>query len=226
MENIHFLVISPYRGMNELVREVLLSETKVQADCFVANLSEVDSILDKLNLLNYDAVISRVGTASYLKERIALPVYDIGLWALDALRAIRLAQNFQQPIAIIGYENITSHARILCELLDYDIPIYTIWSEEDAVSNMKRLKEMGISVVVCDVIAHNLALSMGITPVLVTSGYESVQNTFQQAISLTRSSLQSRRELTQLTMAFQNSPVACTIFDQYGKKYLVKPLRI
>ena len=46
MENIHFLVISPYRGMNELVREVLLSETKVQADCFVANLSEVDSILD------------------------------------------------------------------------------------------------------------------------------------------------------------------------------------
>ena len=32
MENIHFLVISPYRGMNELVREVLLSETKVQAD--------------------------------------------------------------------------------------------------------------------------------------------------------------------------------------------------
>ena len=96
MENIHFLVISPYRGMNELVREVLLSETKVQADCFVANLSEVDSILDKLNLLNYDAVISRGGTASYLKERIALPVYDIGLWALDALRAIRLAQNFQQ----------------------------------------------------------------------------------------------------------------------------------
>ena len=220
MENIHFLVISPYRGMNELVREVLLSETKVQADCFVANLSEVDSILDKLNLLNYDAVISRGGTASYLKERIALPVYDIGLWALDALRAIRLAQNFQQPIAIIGYENITSHARILCELLDYDIPIYTIWSEEDAVSNMKRLKEMGISVVVCDVIAHNLALSMGITPVLVTSGYESVQNTFQQAISLTHSSLQSRRELTQLTMAFQNSPVACTIFDQYGKSIL------
>ena len=220
MENIHFLVISPYRGMNELVREVLLSETKVQADCFVANLSEVDSILDKLNLLNYDAVISRGGTASYLKERIALPVYDIGLWALDALRAIRLAQNFQQPIAIIGYENITSHARILCELLDYDIPIYTIWSEEDAVSNMKRLKEMGILVVVCDVIAHNLALSMGITPVLVTSGYESVQNTFQQAISLTHSSLQSRRELTQLTMAFQNSPVACTIFDQYGKSIL------
>lgn len=69
-------------------------------------------------------------------------------------------------------------------------------------------------------IAHNLALSMGITSVLVTSGYESVQNTFQQAISLTHSSLQSRRELTQLTMAFQNSPVACTIFDQYGKSIL------
>lgn len=206
--------------MNELVHEVLLSETQVYADCYVANLNEVDSILDKLNLLNYDAVISRGGTARYLKEHVALPVYDVGLWALDALRAIRLAQNFQQPLAIIGYENITSHARILCELLDYDIPIYTIWNEEDGISNMKQLKEMGISVVVCDVISHNLALSMGMTPVLVTSGYESVQNKLRQAISLTRFSQQSRRELTQLTMAFQNSPVACTVFDHHGKSIL------
>ncbi|RHT22575.1 sigma-54-dependent transcriptional regulator [Clostridium sp. AM33-3] len=217
MENIHFLVISPYRGMNELVHEVLLSENQVQADCYIANLTEVDHLLNKLNLLNYDAIISRGGTADYLKERTTLPVYDVGIWSLDALRTIRLAQNFNQSMAIVGYENITSHARILCELLGYDIPIYTIWSEEDAITNMKQLKEMGISVVVCDVISRNLALSMGITPVLVTNGYESIQNTFRQAIALTQSALQSRREFTQLTMAFQNSPLACTIFDRSGK---------
>lgn len=220
METIHFLVISPYRGMNELIHEVLLSENQVQADCYIANLKEVDSLLDKLNLFNYDAIISRGGTATYLKERTTLPVYDVGLWSLDALRAIRLAQNFHQPMAIVGYENITSHARILCELLDYDIPIYTIWSEDDATAAMKQIREMEISVVVCDVISHNLALSMGMTPVLVTTGYESIQNTIQQAITLTRNALQSRRELTQLTMAFQNSPVACTIFDRYGKNIL------
>ena len=220
METIHFLVISPYRGMNELIHEVLLSENQVQADCYIANLTEVDSLLDKLNLFNYDAIISRGGTATYLKERTTLPVYDVGLWSLDALRAIRLAQNFHQPMAIVGYENITSHARILCELLDYDIPIYTIWSEDDATAAMKQIREMEISVVVCDVISHNLALSMGMTPVLVTTGYESIQNTIQQAITLTRNALQSRRELTQLTMAFQNSPVGCTIFDRYGKNIL------
>lgn len=217
MENIHFLVFSPYRGMNELVHEILLSEQQVQADCYIANLTDVDPILDKVNLLNYDAVISRGGTATYLKERISLPVYDIGLWSLDALRAIRLAQNFNRPMAIIGFENITSHARVLCELLNYDIPIYTIWNEADAKESMLQLKKLGISVVVCDVIAHDLALSMDITPVLVTSGYESVQNTFQQAIALTRNTLQSRRELTQLTTVFQNSPTTCTILDSYGK---------
>lgn len=217
MENIHFLVLSPYRGMNELIHEVLLSESQVQADCYVANLSEVDSLLTRLNLLNYDAIISRGGTASYLKEKATLPVYDIGLWSLDALRAIRLAQTFHQSMAIVGFETITSHARVLCELLDYDIPIYTIFHEEEAHSVMQQIKNLGIRVVVCDVIAHELALSMGITPVLVTSGYESVQSTIQRAIALTRGYLQSRRELTQLTMAFQNSSVSCTIFDSYGR---------
>ena len=57
METIHFLVISPYRGMNELIHEVLLSKNQVQADCYIANLKEVDSLLDKLNLFNYDAII-------------------------------------------------------------------------------------------------------------------------------------------------------------------------
>ncbi len=217
METIHFLVISPYRGLNELVHEVLLTEPQIHADCYVANLSEVDSLLAKLNLLNYDAIISRGGTATYLKEHASLPVYDIGLWSLDALRAIRLAQTFGQPMAIAGFETITSHARVLCELLDYDIPIYTIFREGEAFPIMQQLKNLGVSVVVCDVITHNLALSMGITPVLVTSGYESVQSTIQKAITLTRGYLQSRRELTQLTMAFQNNPVSCTIFDQYGR---------
>lgn len=74
METIHFLVISPYRGMNELVHEVLLTEPQVQADCYVANLTEVDSLLVKRNLLNYDAIISRGGTAAHLKEHVSLPV--------------------------------------------------------------------------------------------------------------------------------------------------------
>ena len=74
METIHFLVISPYRGMNELVHEVLLTEPQVQADCYVANLTEVDSLLVKRNLLNYDAIISRGGTAAHLKEHVSLHV--------------------------------------------------------------------------------------------------------------------------------------------------------
>lgn len=114
MENIHFLVISPYRGMNELVREVLLSETKVQADCFVANLSEVDSILDKLNLLNYDAVISRGGTASYLKRaHCAAGLRHRPLGTRCPARHTACPE-LPTALAIIGYENITSHARILC----------------------------------------------------------------------------------------------------------------
>ena len=60
----------------------------------MANLTEVDSLLVKRNLLNYDTIISRGGTAAHLKEHVS-PVYDIGLWSLDAMRAIQARADFR-----------------------------------------------------------------------------------------------------------------------------------
>ena len=105
METIHFLVISPYRGMNELIHEVLLSENQVQADCYIANLTEVDSLLDKLNLFNYDAIISRGGALMPFALSV-LPRIFISLWLSSVMKTLPVMPAFYANFSIMIFPSI------------------------------------------------------------------------------------------------------------------------
>ena len=207
MKKINLLVIAPYKGMDEIINDLISLRDDVSADCYVANLEDASSILQQLDLFNYDAILSRGGTVSLIDSLVNLPVYDIGLSALDALRAIHLAQNFGQEIAVIGFENITKTTALLSEILQYDFPIVTIQSAEEALSKLTELKEKGYSVVVCDVITHQIAPKLGMNAVLITSGYETVKSTLDQVIRLTRRYLHNRQELAHLTLSDRKSVV-------------------
>ncbi len=219
-DKIHLLVIAPYKGMDEIIHELISVRDDVTADCYVANLNDAPAVLKQVNLFDYDAILSRGGTVSLIDSLVSLPVYDIGLSALDALRAIRLAQNFGQRIAVIGFENITRTSAVLGEILQYDFPIVTIRSEDEALPRLMELKEQGYSVVVCDVISSQIAPKLGMNAVLITSGYETVESMLNQAIRLTKRYLHNRQELSHLTLSFQNSPHACTILDSRGQRVL------
>ena len=217
MDKINLLVIAPYKGMNRIINELLSEREDVTADYYVANLKEVHTLLAELNIFEYDAVISRGGTARLIESLVNLPVYDVGLSALDALRAIRLAQNFNQKMAIIGFENITQTMHTICEVLQWDYPIVTIYHEEEAQPRLLELKTAGYSVVVCDVISSIAAPSLGMNAVLSTSGYETIETALTQAIRLTKGHVRSRQELLHLTLSYQNNPYSCIILDDDGK---------
>lgn len=217
MKKINLLVIAPYKGMDQIIEELTSARDDVNVDCYVANLKDSSKVLAQVNPDNYDAIISRGGTASYIQDCVKLPVYDVGLSALDALRAIHLAQNFNQPMAIVGFENITRTARTLLDVLHYDIPLYEISNVDEVEAQLKKLQADGISVIVCDVISARMAPLLNITPVMVTNGYETVETALNQAISLTKRYKQRSEDMLHLKAAYDNSPVSCTIFDEQGQ---------
>ena len=216
MSKTKLLVIAPYSGLDEIIMNLIEGRDDVTAECYVANLHEAIPLLEKLDVYNYDCIISRGGTATLIDSIVNVPVYDVGLSGLDVLRAVRLAQNFSQNIGIIGYDRITKNMYQLSEILEWNYPIVTITSSEEAEPELQKFREMGISVIVCDVISTAIAPNLGMNAVLVTSGYETVENILNQAIRLTQGYLHNRQELTHLTLAFQNSPYGCTILDTKG----------
>lgn len=217
--NIYLLIICPYIGMKEVVNEIISQQENVFADLYIANLDEAAELVQKINMTKYDAIVSRGGTADMLKEISDLPVIDIGLSGMDVLRAIRLAQNFNQDFVVVGFDTITKHANSLNEVLQMNIPVYTIHSAEESMELLKELKTEGIDVVVCDVITMNNALTLNQNPVLISSGYASISDAIENAVYYSQKNARNRTSLTVMLHSHHFSPYPCVIFDSDKNVY-------
>lgn len=156
----------------------------IELTVYVGNLDAGAEIAQLYMNQNFDVIISRGGTAELIKTFSPVPVLDIPLSVYDILRTIKLTTDSPQGCSVIGFPSITTQATLLCDLLHYNMEIITIHHKSEVVPALLRLKEKGCQYVLCDVIAETMARQMGIHPILMISGTESIQNTFEQALRI------------------------------------------
>ncbi len=96
----------------------------------------------------------------------------------------------------MGFSSTTKHARIICQLLNNNMPIYTIHHSTDADTILKELRQQEYSLVICDTIVSVKAVDAGLTPVLITSSRESIEKVFDQISVLGDTLSRSKKEKT------------------------------
>ena len=162
-----------------------MQKTKILA---VAPYEGMADIAMQLAHKNYDVIISRGGTAELIQSAVELPVIDISISVYDILLSIKLAESYNGKFVIAGFPGITANAHLLCDLLQYDIDIITFKDSADAVNHLKKAKENGCTLVLCDVTGARAAKDIGLNYNLVTSGRESIENAVAEAVKLVHSS--------------------------------------
>ena len=65
---------------------------------------------------------------------------SIQLSVYDVLRAIKMAENYSNLYAIVGFPSITQPAHTLCDLLRLDMDIITIHNLEETNRALDRLR--------------------------------------------------------------------------------------
>lgn len=178
------LGIAPYDGMQTAMKRVAEELPDIQLDAYTGDLDAGAAIVRSLPLDNYDVIISRGGTAERIREVTDLPVVSVQLSVYDVLRAIKMAENYSNLYAIVGFPGITQPAHILCDLLRLEIDIITIHSTEETNRALDRLREGGYKMVVSDMVTHTLARQKGFDAFLITSGIESLHDAFDQAVQI------------------------------------------
>ena len=156
----------------------------IQLDAYTGDLEAGAAIVRSAQLENYDVIISRGGTADRIREVTDLPVVSIQLSVYDVLRAIKMAENYSNLYAIVGFPSITEPAHTLCDLLRLDMDIITIHSMDETNRALDRLREGGYKMVVSDMVTHTLARQKGFDAFLITSGVESLHDAFAQAVQI------------------------------------------
>lgn len=179
---IKILGIAPYESLKAMMEKVASQRSNIELTCYVGNLEDGASIVEKFAHYNYDVIISRGGTAELIQERTTLPVINIPTSVYDTLRAIKLSENYTNKHAIIGFPSITKNAHFLCDMFQYEIDIYTLHDYSEVHTKLAKLRDKGYQMILCDMITNFLAKQYNLSSILITSGIESIEMAFDQAV--------------------------------------------
>lgn len=216
---IKVLGIAPYEAMKTAMQKVADERSDIDLDVFTANLYYGVEIANNNLGSNYDVIVSRGGTAELVGKTTTVPVVEISLSVYDILRAIKLAENYSNSYAIVGFPSITESAHLLCSLLQYNIDIVTVHSEEEVKSTLNHLKENGYHMVVGDMITHTTARNLGLNAILITSGIESIISAFNQAVKISTIYAQLKKENIFLKEVIKRDGNYTVVFSPEGEVY-------
>ena len=169
-QKIKILGIAPYEGMKSIMQKLAGERRDIELDVFVGDLNKGVEIARQNYRSNYDVIVSRGGTAELIGRSTHTPVIEVTLSVYDILRAMKLAENYADRYAIVGFPAITGSAHLLCDLLQYKIDIFTIHNQNEVQATLKELKRKGYRMVLCDMIANTIAKQIGLNAILITSG--------------------------------------------------------
>lgn len=219
---IRILGIAPYEGMKALMANMAEEYPQIELTLFVGDMEQGLEIAKSNFHGNYDAVISRGGTAKMLQQNLSLPVIEIQVSMYDLLCALHLAEgsNNVAKIAMVSFDNITANARLLCDLMGYDIDIHTVDGPADVESTLADLQGKHYGAILCDAISNSTAKRLGLNSFLITSGLDSIRQAFEQALFLCHSQERLRDENLFFRELLHGQIGQTLVFDDDGHLFL------
>ncbi len=217
MKKIKMLVVAPYEGMAESIATIAKERNDIEVTIQTGDLSTGKNIAIELSHNNYDVIISRGGTAELIRSAVEIPVVEVSISVYDVLCAIKLAESYSGKFVIAGFSGITYYARLLCDLLQYDIDIITFTSEEDALPALRDAKKKGCKLVLCDMLGSSIAKKLWLNAILIPSGVESITMALNEAVELVHSSryVHKQKDLFQALLTSEDREFL--IYDPAGK---------
>lgn len=218
MKQINILAILPYEGMKELMNAEANKHSEISLHAFVGDLAEGFEIAKReISVADYDILISRGGTAELLRKEFRdIPVLEIMTSFEDILHTISLAKNYQEKFAVVSFPTIASRAQGLCDLLQYDIEVQTIYSSEEVQPTLKKMQKAGYTMIVGDMVTTTGAKSIGLNAILITSGRDSVNSVLDQAKMLFSIQKKMSSERNRLQWTLRTIPFYVTILNEDG----------
>lgn len=217
---IRVLGIAPYEGIKTLMSSVVADYPQIDLTLFVGDMEQGLEIARSNFHGDYDVVISRGGTAKMLQKNLALPVIEIDISMYDILCALKLADGLTGKTAMVSFANITSSAHLLCDLMKYNMDIYTIDSAEAVEPTLRQLQKNDYQSILCDMISNTTAKRLGLNSFLITSGVDSIRKAFDQALLLCLSQQRLRDENQFFRQLIQGQIGQTMVFDQDGNLFL------
>lgn len=197
--NIH--IVAPYESMTEVIKECIPLFPALEIDYSIGDLADGAEQAIQAEKNGAEIIISRGGTAQFIKKAVSIPVIDIQLSGYDMIRSLTLANDLESKTAIVGFANITSGAQSIIDLLDYPLKVFTISESDEVAPLILKLKSSGYQQIIGDVITMKTSYTYGLKGLLIQSGKESIIASLENA-KLLYHHLQIKNDLSKVFEEF------------------------
>ena len=182
---VRLALISTYSGMTVIFKR-LAEQEGFNPYITVATLGEAAAIAQEIEP-QVDVILSRGGTAEYIKEVVEIPVVAIPVTPFDVMRSIYENKNSMKKykkIALFSYKEKMPGIRDIEIMLGLEIHEYTFRLQEEIESGIQDAKKRGILIVMGGILAMQLAHTYGLEGILIECGEEAAYRSMYEAVNL------------------------------------------
>lgn len=214
MRKTRILGIAPYAGLKNMMDVLALQRKDIEMTTYLADLDAADTLLSRLEIENYDVILSRGGTALLLKRIAPIPVFDMKISYYDILNTINLARGMNVKLGIVAYPSIAGLTKQLCDILKYDIEIFVTHSWNDTIHGIDQMCTHGVKLIIGDMSACRYSREHGVSNMLITSGSETIRNGLEQIAEFARYYLDTHAENRLLRASLRSRGESVLLFDE------------
>lgn len=150
-----------------------------------AALTEAVEIAKKIEART-DVILSRGGTAEYIKAAVEVPVVSVPITPFDAARSVYSLKGRTKLIGFFNYRENMHGIRDIEEMFGVKIHEYTFSSEAEIEKGVLDAKEKGVASIIGGIVTVKLAEKHGLEGVLIECGEEAVFRSMREALHLAR----------------------------------------
>lgn len=220
MKTYALLGVAPYEGFSSYFEKAVRKFPSVHSDLIRVSLEQAETLMDSIDVSQYDAIVSRGRTGLVLSEKTDIPVIMVEFSCYDILRGIKLAQSSPySKIAFVSFFETKESIRFLCEMLAFQKSIYV----PEACTSLNQMHELidslcqeGFQLFIGDGACVEYANSLGIEAILITSGPESMGNAISEAIKICKAKEDEKTKFELFKGAFEHSSQPRFLYSEEG----------
>lgn len=164
----------------------------------------------------YKVILARGGTAMRIRNTLNIPVVEIPIPIEDMIQALIKASKIGKNIGVIGYDNLWKGLELINPLLNVNIKQVFVKSEEEMKSQVAKLKDDNIDVIVGGSHQTRLAKEFNMDYIRIDYSQKALSHACNEAESILQTILYNSRKNEELNAILDNTKEGYIAIDNDG----------
>lgn len=217
-EKVRMALIATYPKLAEVFLDLTENRNHIISYNIYASFEEAARTAQEMED-ELDIILSRGGTAEYIRRSVHIPVLSIPITPFDVIKAIHNLKPIPQSLALIHYHKNIRDIQAIADMFGIQIEEYTFINRSDIQRSVHDAMKKGITTIIGGHVAVEIASRKGLKAIELSAGEEAIDRSIDEAIALLSQIRKEQHQSTRMRAAL-NALVEGIIITDDKKKIL------